>query len=109
MRFLVLKGILCVAFSVGSSFHATSQAPPIVQITSPTNTATFNGGSLQIAVTVQPTGRVSWITFFAGTNRLGHDFTEPFSFTWTNPLAGRHALTALAIVTGGLYVESDPV
>ena len=110
MRSWLRKLILCIAFcTLITSFLAATQPPPVLLITRPTNTAVFEGGIIQIEASIQPTGRVLWVTFFAGTNLLGFDFTEPYSFNWTNPPIGRHLLRAFAQVRGGGAVESDLV
>jgi gliding motility-associated-like protein len=77
---------------------STSNNPPTVSITAPTNNATFNSGA---TVTITATasdanGSVTKVEFFNGTAKLGEDTTNPYSFAWANAPSGTHSLTAKA-------------
>src|SRR6185503_11490444 len=87
---------------------AAADIPTVLTITSPTNGSVFDGGNLEITVSAQPTGGVNFVTFFAGTNRLGFDFSYPFTFTWTNPPIGRHVLSVMSADRQS-SLESPPV
>ena len=54
-------------------------------------------------------GAVTNVTFFADGTRLAEDDALPYNFTWTNPPAGYHALTATAADNRGLSATSAPV
>lgn len=76
----------------------TPSATPVVAITSPANNANFTLGT---NVTINATatvsgGTISKVEFFDGTTKLGEDTSSPYSFTWSNPAVGAHALTAKA-------------
>src|SRR6266446_4225187 len=122
-----------VNYSIGIPSNATvyitpagtSNIPPAVKITTPTNGSTFyTPANVQlIAVASDPDGFVTSVQFFAGTNSLGvvtnFVIVDPyggsttaargFFLTWSNPPPGRYALTALAADNGGATSVSDPV
>ncbi|MGH9968613.1 MAG: Ig-like domain-containing protein, partial [Pyrinomonadaceae bacterium] len=89
----------------------TVNGPPTVNLTSPTNNATFTAGS---TVTLNATasdsdGTISKVEFFQGSVKLGEDTTAPYSFNWTNVPAGSYALTARATDNGGAIATSGTV
>ncbi len=90
---------------------AVANTPPVVNITSPTNNATYiAGASITIAATATDTnGSIAKVEFFSGTSKLGEDVTSPFSITWTNAPAGTHTLTAKATDNQNLMTTSASV
>lgn len=77
----------------------TTNTPPTVSISSPTNGAAFAGpANITINASASDTspGTVSKVEFFNGATKLGEDLTSPYSFTWTNVAAGTYSLTAKA-------------
>jgi len=75
-----------------------SPTPPVVNITSPANNATFVANSdITITATAStPTGTISKVEFFNGSIKLGQDLTSPYTFVWNNVPAGSYSLTAKA-------------
>lgn len=72
--------------------------PPSVNISSPSNGASFEQGS-DIAISVQASdadGTVSKVEFYAGQTKIGEDLSAPYSFTWSNAALGSHNLTTIA-------------
>jgi glucose/arabinose dehydrogenase len=72
--------------------------PPVVNITSPANGATFTAPA---TVTINASasdadGTIKWVQFYNGSTFLGADSSAPYTFTWTNVPAGSYALTARA-------------
>jgi glucose/arabinose dehydrogenase len=70
-----------------------------VTITSPMNNSTFGAGS-DININALPSGGVGpiqKIEFYVGQNKVGEDATSPYSFNWSNVVAGNYQLTAKAI------------
>jgi gliding motility-associated-like protein len=70
----------------------------VVSITSPANNAKIGSGT-PVTISASATdanGSVTKVEFFSGVTKLGEDLTSPYSFVWTNPPAGSHALTAKA-------------
>jgi hypothetical protein len=89
----------------------TSNAPPTVALTSPTNNAQFISGTAvnMTANAADANGTVTKVEFFAGTTKLGEDISSPYTFTWNNAANGTHVLTARATDNGGLITTSAPV
>ena len=84
---------------------------PSVDITSPTNGATFTEpANITIqAMATDSDGSVARVDFFAGTNLLGTATNSPPGFTWTNVAAGSYSLTAQATDDRGGTSTSNPV
>jgi hypothetical protein len=90
-------------------------APPTVDITGPTNGATFTEPA-SITITAAATdsdGTVARVDFFAGATLLGtvtNAGNNSFSLTWSNVVAGSYSLTATATDNGGgASTPSPPV
>jgi glucose/arabinose dehydrogenase len=85
--------------------------PPSVTITSPASGATFqSGATIQInASALDSDGAISKVEFFQGTNRLGEDTTNPYSFAWSNVAPGNYSLTAKATDNQGATTISTGV
>src|SRR5437870_8561104 len=72
--------------------------PPTVNLTSPTQGATFTAPAT-ITLTASASdsdGSVSKVDFYQGTVLLGTDTSSPYSLTWNNVSAGTYSLTAKA-------------
>ncbi len=72
---------------------------PSVSITDPINGTNFLPNSdVTINVDAEDSdGTVTMVEFFeGGSNKIGEDFTAPYSFTWTNVPEGAYTLTAKA-------------
>ena len=93
--------------------------PPVVQLASPTNGATFfaPGNIHLIALANDSDGYVATVEFLAGTNSLGIRTNNPmsaspinpFMLTWSNVAPGSYVLTAKATDNGAASTVSDPV
>ena len=116
------NGLQAVAFdtqggratsSVVSITILSSTNPPlVVNLTSPTNGASFsNGFSIPLtAVASNSAGTVTLMEFFDGLTKLGESLTGPlFSLTWSNANAGSHPLLAVATDSLGTKGTSAPV
>jgi glucose/arabinose dehydrogenase len=91
------EGASAGTLEVGYTPPVSSNAPPSVTITSPTNNATF---SPPASVTIEADasdsdGTVAQVEFFDGAALLGTDSGSPYSVT-VNLALGSHALTAVA-------------
>ncbi len=84
--------------STAVTITITANAAPTIQITSPANNAQFTvGTAVAIAATAaDANGTVAKVEFFDGAAKLGEDLSSPYTFTWNNPVAGAHVLTAKA-------------
>ncbi len=58
---------------------------------------------------IDPDGSIAKVEFFAGTNKLGQTTVSPFTFVWTNVVAGPSQLTAVATDNLGASTLSAPV
>ncbi|MCW1925002.1 tandem-95 repeat protein [Luteolibacter arcticus] len=77
--------------------------PPTIVLTSPASGAAFETVD-DIALTANIAGgspAVTAVEFYRGSTLIGSDASAPYAVTWTNPIAGNHALTAKAIFSGG--------
>jgi len=84
---------------------------PTVSITSPLSNAVFTA---PVTITINANaadsdGTVSKVEFFANNNLIGTDTTMPYSFTWSNVVAGTYSLTAKAVDSSGLSTTSNAV
>jgi hypothetical protein len=72
--------------------------PPVLQITSPSSSATFaaNANITVAASASDPDGSVAQVDFYAGNTPIGSDTSEPYSITWNQVSAGSYTLTAVA-------------
>jgi hypothetical protein len=92
-------------------FGGTTNAPPQVNITSPTSNASFTSGS-SITITANATdtnGTISKVEFFQGSTKLGEVLASPYAFTWTNVPQGTYSLTAKATDNLGATTTSPGV
>jgi hypothetical protein len=88
---------------------ATNTAsPPVITLTSPANGDVYaEPASLNLAASVTTNGHsITKVQFFGGSTLLAEDLTSPFSFTWTNVLAGTYNLTARLVYDAGSTVDS---
>src|SRR6516225_7398244 len=90
--------------------QASSNQPPTVSITSPTNGASFTAPAVVpvIASAQDPDGSVTNVAFFDGATPLGQTNQEPYGVTATLG-AGIHPLTAVATDNHGLSATSAVV
>ncbi len=100
-----------VTTSAPVSIIVSANVVPTVSITTPINNAQFvTGASVTInAIAADANGSVTKVEFYRGTTLLGTDLTSPYSFTWTNALAGTHSLTAKATDNQNNVTTSAPV
>jgi gliding motility-associated-like protein len=86
------------ATSTAVTITVTANASPTVSITAPANNAQVAVGTpISITATAaDANGSVTKVEFFDGTTKLGEDLSSPYTFAWTNAVAGAHVLTAKA-------------
>jgi len=76
----------------------TGNLAPSISITSPNEGDSFEDGSV-IDITTSLTdldGSITLVEFYDGTELIGEDTSEPFSFLWENAAIGEHQITAVA-------------
>ena len=83
--------------------------PPTVTLTKPAHNATFGRGStITLAATAADAdGGIQRVEFFEGPNKLGEDFTAPYSIPWGNVKAGNYFITARATDVSGAMTTSN--
>jgi hypothetical protein len=88
----------------------SSNPPPAVSITSPSNGASYTApASITINATASDNGSVTQVQFYNGGTLLGTDTSSPYSFSWTNVAAGTYSLTARATDNQGATTTSSAV
>jgi hypothetical protein len=89
----------------------TTNSPPTVNITSPTNNSMYAApaGNITISATVNDSSGIYLVQFLQGTNSLGAVSTAPYSVTWNNMPPGDYALSAIATDNCGLISTSAVV
>ncbi|MFD2161638.1 Ig-like domain-containing protein [Paradesertivirga mongoliensis] len=89
---------------------SASNAPQIA-ITSPAVNSTFKTPAL-VAITANASdqdGTVTKVEFYSGETKLGEDLTSPYTYTWSNTVAGTYTLTAKATDNSGHSTISAPI
>ena len=89
----------------------TVNVPPTVGITNPVYASLLDAGAaiaIGAAVT-NGTGQVTNVNFSVDAQVIGQAGAAPFAVIWTNPPAGPHTLTAVALDNNGLSSTSAPV
>jgi hypothetical protein len=85
-------------------------APPAVEILSPESGDVFAQSDVYISAVGSDTdGHIYYVEFYAGTNHIATDTTEPYEIRWQGFPHGRYTLTAYAIDNSGRRGRSAPV
>ncbi|MBN2612931.1 MAG: carbohydrate-binding protein [Bacteroidales bacterium] len=94
-----------------ASCSGTTNNPPSVSITAPSNGASYTAGTnITIGANASDNdGNVTLVEFFQGSVKLGEDATSPYSYTWNNVAAGNYSLTARATDNGGAVTTSSAI
>jgi poly(3-hydroxybutyrate) depolymerase len=87
------------------------QSSTTVALTSPVANATFTApASITFNATATKTGgSITKVEFYNGTTKLGEDATSPYSYSWTNVVAGTYSITAVATDNSGSKTTSTAV
>ena len=98
-------------FGTARLVRNSQSTPPLVSLTSPQDGAIFYEGSrIDIQATASdPDGSVSRVEFYAGSEKIGEDETEPYVMSWSGIRLGDYTLTALAIDNTQDFNMSNPV
>ncbi|SKB01648.1 Calcineurin-like phosphoesterase [Prosthecobacter debontii] len=80
------------------STMAGGNALPVVQLTAPTEGATFfPGATVTLTATAEDSdGSVAKVEFYNGSTKLGEDSTAPYEYVWNGITAGSYAVKAIA-------------
>jgi len=105
------SGQTTTASSITITINPVGPQPPLVNITSPANNASFvTGVSINISASASDIdGSISRVEFFQGNVKLGEDTSAPYSLNWSEILEGNYTLTAVATDNSGLTTTSSPV
>jgi len=108
--------MLCMLYISGNFWKPEATGTPVntsptVSLTSPANNATY---TTPASVTINATaadadGSVTQVAFYNGSTLLGTDTSSPYSFSWTNVVAGTYSLTARATDNQGAVTTSSAV
>ena len=84
---------------------------PTSSITAPVNNALFVApASVAInANAADADGTITNVQFYNGATLIGADATAPYSFTWTNVVAGTYTITSKATDNNGAVTSSSPI
>jgi endoglucanase Acf2 len=87
----------------------TSNAIPVVNITSPTNNSSFSqGAAINITASASDLdGSIAKVEFYNGETKIGEDTSSPFSFSWNGASVGNHSLKAIATDNEGATATSS--
>jgi uncharacterized repeat protein (TIGR03806 family) len=94
-----------------TQLYPVSNPPPVVVLTSPTNTSTYTAAA---SVTISANAAAQYntldhVNFYAGPTFVGSVSNIPYTVTATGMAAGSYALTAVAVDGSGLSSTSAPV
>ncbi|MBC8368192.1 family 16 glycosylhydrolase [bacterium] len=85
-------------------YQETSNQSPTIAITAPLEGDYPPAGDILISATASDAdGSVTKVEFFDGSNYLGEDDSEPYSFLWTSVPDGCYSLVAKATDDGGAF------
>jgi len=102
-------GATSISLPIGVS--VTSNAPPVVSISNPTNGQRFIEGD-NVSITAQANGiddPIRRVQFYTNDVKLGEVTNSPYTLVWTNPSAGVYGVVAIATDQHGLSSTSGPV
>jgi chitinase len=98
--------------AVSVTVNGTSgNKPPVVNITSPLNNASFTApATVNIQATATDSdGTIKSVSFYNGSTLLGVDSVAPYAFSWANVAAGSYSITAKAVDNGNASTTSAAV
>jgi len=89
-----------------------SNTPPTVNLTTPTNNATYLAPAAHIKLSAAASdkdGTITKVEFYNGTTLLHTETVIPYGFVWRNVPLGNYTLTAKAYDNSGNVTTSAPV
>lgn len=93
----------------GSPITSVNQAPSVF-LTSPVNSTVNAPASIIISANASDSdGSIAKVDFYNGSALLYSDATSPYSYTWTNLVAGTYTITAKATDNSGAVTTSSAV
>jgi len=100
-----------VSTSAAVSVVVKANVAPTVNMTAPANASTvYVPGTVTLAANASDSdGWVAKVEFFNGATLIGADTTAPFSYSWSNAVAGSYSLTAKATDSKGATTTSAAI
>lgn len=91
--------------------NVVSDIAPSVTVTNPASGAAFPAlSNVTLGASASDAdGTVAKVEFFEGANKVGEDFTSPYSVSWNNVVPGTYSVTAKATDNLGISTVSSPV
>ncbi|HYG76519.1 MAG TPA: Ig-like domain-containing protein [Planctomycetota bacterium] len=104
-------GATTTSTAVSITVAAAPNAAPTVSLTAPVNGASFTApATITISANASDSdGSIARVEFFNGSTKLGEDTTAPYSFIWSDVVAGSYTLTARATDNAGAQQTSSAV
>jgi hypothetical protein len=95
-------------YSTEVSYTASSNAPPVLTLTSPASGAAYAGpATISCAASVTANGHaISKVQFYNGATLVGESATAPYSWNWSNVPAGNYSVSARLVYDSGLTLNS---
>lgn len=104
------QGATTTSSTVSLTVKVPNQAPT-VKITSPApQYSTGAPANLTVSASASDVdGSIAKVEFYAGTKLIKTEYVNPYTFTWTNVIAGSYSLTAKAYDNEGATTSSQAV
>jgi len=97
-----------MVYSTAANVTVTNVPLPSIVLTSPVSGASYTlPATIPLAASVTANGySITQVQFYNGATLLGAVVAAPYSFSWTNVIAGSYAVTARAVYNSGSTVSS---
>jgi len=82
---------------------------PTVSLTSSVSSALAPASITLSATAADSDGSITKVEFYNGSTKLGEDVSAPYSYNWTNIIAGSYSITAIATDNSGNKTTSTAV
>ena len=86
-----------------------TNTPPTIALTAPVNGASYVApATINLAASVAANGhKISQVIFYCGGGQLATVASTPYSFSWTNVVAGTYNLSAMAVYDSGNVLSTS--
>ena len=106
---VMLSQIAALYAAHPADVYLTTNQPPVVTLTAPTNNATFaaNATVPLTATASDVDGTISKVEFYQGSTKLGQSTNAPYQYNWTNVAQATYQIKAVATDNVGLTTTSS--
>ncbi|OLY93132.1 hypothetical protein BUE76_15470 [Cnuella takakiae] len=103
--------MLVSSSSTSTTSSTTTNLAPVVKLTSPVSSSTYSApGSIKVTASATDNdGSIVKVDFYAGTKLIRTEKVAPYTFTWSNVVAGTYSITAKAYDNKGKVATSSAV